>query len=191
MRATLICLLFACVVAKGQVVKLESENNHSTIEFFVPISEGLTKISGKFTDYHIDIQFTDSSLLKSKINVRINPASITTGIAGRDEDLKTGDFFDVAKFQEIIFVSDAILTMGDQYVTKGRCTIHGVTKEIEIPFAVTGVRKNYVIGFSGRFKLKRSDYGIGTNWKHTTDDKFIGDEIEIHVDFWTRKSKKM
>lgn len=59
-----------------------------------------------------------------------------------------------------------------------------------IPFKVTGVSKNYVIGFSGAFALKRSDYGIGTTWKHTTDDNFIADDIEIHVDFWTRKPKK-
>ena len=112
-------MLFAGVTAEGQIVKLESENNHSTVEFFVPISEGMTKISGKFTDYSIDVQFTDSSLLKSKIEVRIDPPSITTGIAGRDEDLKTNDFFDVAKFQEIAFVSDAIVKNGGHYVTKG------------------------------------------------------------------------
>lgn len=190
MKVIFFSLLIASFVAKGQIVNLESENNHSTIEFFVPISDGLTKISGKFTDYHIGIQFTDSSLLKSKIEVRINPASINTGIAGRDEDLKTKDFFDVTEYPSILFVSDVIVKKGNQYITKGKCTVHGVTKEIEIPFTVTGVRKNYVIGFSGAWKLKRSDYGIGTNWKHTTDDKFIGDEIEVHIDFWTRKSKK-
>jgi polyisoprenoid-binding protein YceI len=190
MKTILFLLLFVGVAAEGQIAKLESENNHSTIEFFVPISDGLTKISGKFTDYHIDIQFTDSSLLKSKIEVRINPASITTGIAARDEDLKTKDFFDVTNYPVITFVSDQIVKNKDQYVVKGKCTLHGVTKEIEIPFTVTGVRKNYVIGFSGVLKLKRSDYAIGTNWKHTTDDKFIGDEIEVHIDFWTRKSKK-
>lgn len=191
MKRIFIFFLFACTLAQGQIVKLESENNHSTIEFFVPISDGITKISGKFTDYHINVQFTDSSLLKSKIEVWINPASINTGIGGRDEDLKTTDFFDIAKFPDITFVTDAIVKNGSQYLARGKCTVHGVTREMEIPFNVTGVRKNYVIGFSGAFKLKRSDYGIGTNWKHTTDDKFIGDEIEIHVDFWTRKPKKM
>lgn len=186
---TTFILPFMLSVAVAQTVKLEAETNHSTVEFFVPISSGLTKISGKFTDYRILIDFNDSSLLKSAIVVKINPASINTGIPARDEDLKSADFFDVAKFPEVTFTSQRIEKNGDHFLLTGKLTLHGVVKEIVIPFRVTGVSKNYVIGFSGAFNLKRSDYGIGTSWKHTTDDKFIADDIEVHIDFWTRKPR--
>jgi polyisoprenoid-binding protein YceI len=184
-----IFLVFSLSLGRAQTVSLEAETNHSTIEFFVGISEGLTKISGKFTDFKISLEFVDSSLVKSRINVSINPASINTGIPARDEDLKSADFFDIVKFPEISFHGVQIIQDGINYRAVGKCTLHGVTKDLSIPFKVTGVSKNYVIGFSGQFTLKRSDYTVGTTWKHTTDDHFIADDIDVHVDFWTRKPK--
>jgi len=177
-------------IAHAQIVELEAETNHSTLEFFVDISEGITKISGKFTDYKIKLHFADSSLLKSQIEVTINPGSINTGIPGRDEDLKSDDFFDVEKYPEVVFTSDTIIKEGDHYLISGDCTLHGITRKIEIPFTVTDVRPNYIMGFSGIFHIKRSDYNVGTTWKHTTDDHFIADDIEVHIDFWTRKPRK-
>lgn len=52
----IIFLLTMSPAAKAQTVKLEAEINHSTVEFFVPISGGLTKISGKFTDYKVRLR---------------------------------------------------------------------------------------------------------------------------------------
>ena len=80
------------------VVKLVAETNYSTIGFSVPISNGLTRITGKFTDFAIDINYVDKDLTKSSIAAAINLASINTGIPARDEDLKTNDFFETDKF---------------------------------------------------------------------------------------------
>jgi polyisoprenoid-binding protein YceI len=68
--------------------------------------------------------------------------------------------------------------------------MHGVAKEVAIPFSITGKNTNpdnkKVVGFAGRLKLNRRDYGIAyTNKNNPT---FIGDEIEIELNLITRPS---
>jgi polyisoprenoid-binding protein YceI len=171
-------------------VKLVAETNHSTILFTVPISSGLTRITGKFNKFSIDIDLVDNDITKSRISSTIDVSSINTGIPGRDADLLTKDFFEVEKYPEIIFTSESIKKTESGYVAEGKLQMHGVTKTVAIPFRITGTSGETVIGFSARYSLQRSDFGVATEWKHTTDDNFIGDEIGIEIDFWTKKPRK-
>src|SRR5215471_18338885 len=114
------------------------DNNHSTIGFSVPILDGLSKVSGKFTDFTITLNNDEADITKSSVTVVIKAASIDTGIADRDKDLRTAAFFDIDKYPEINFQSKRIEKRGNQLVAIGMFTMHGVTKEIEIPFTITG-----------------------------------------------------
>ena len=181
--------LLGFVSQTGEPKKLIAETNHSTIQFSVPISNGLTRITGKFNEFTIDIDLIDNDITKSRISAAIKVNSVNTGITGRDEDLKTKDFFDSDKFPEITFVSDRIEKNGNEFVAHGQFQMHGATKAISIPFKLTGKSGEDVIGFSSRYSIKRSDFGVGTEWKHTTDDNFIGNEIGVEIDFWTKKPK--
>jgi polyisoprenoid-binding protein YceI len=181
--------LLGFILQIGEPKKLIAETNHSTIQFSVPISNGLTRITGKFNEFNINVDLIDNDITKSRISATIKVNSVMTGIAGRDEDLKTKDFFESEKFPEITFVSDKIERNENEFVAHGQFQMHGVTKAISIPFKVTGKSGEDVIGFSSRYSIKRSDFGVGTEWKHTTDDNFIGNEIGIEIDFWTKKAK--
>lgn len=170
--------------------KLVAETNHSTIQFSVPISGGITRITGKFNEYSIEVEMAGSDITKARISAVIKVSSINTGSPARDEDLKTADFFEAEKFPEITFVSDRIEKTGDSYIAHGQFRMRGVTKAIALPFRITGKQTEDVIGFSCRSTIKRSDFGVGTTWKHTTDDNFIGDEIGVEIDFWTKRPRK-
>jgi len=172
----------------GDTRNLVVEPNHSTIQFSVPISGGLTRITGKFTEFTIDIGLVDNDITKSQIRSSIKVNSINTGISARDEDLKTKTFFDAATFPEVTFVSERISKVKDGFIAQGLFTMHGITKSIELPFSITG-RKDDVIGFASRYSIKRTDFDLGTSFKHTTEDNFIGNEIGIEIDFWTKKPK--
>lgn len=175
---------------KIEPMKLVAETNHSTIQFSVPISGGLTRITGKFNEFTINIELTDNDLTTAKISSIIKVSSINTGIASRDEDLKTKDFFEVDKFPDITFVSERIIRKGAGYVAIGQFQMHGITRPMELPFTITGQQEDGVIGFTSRCSLKRTDYKLGTEFKHTTEDNFIGDEIGIEIDFWTKRPKE-
>lgn len=181
--------LLGFVTQAGEPKKLTAETNHSTIQFSVPISNGLTRITGKFTDYTIDLDLIENDITKSRISAVIQVNSISTGIGGRDEDLKTEDFFNMEKFPTITFVSNTIEKKDNEFIAHGQFQMHGVTKIIMLPFRITGQSGENTIGFSSRYTIKRSDFGVGTEWKHTSDDNFIGDEIGVEIDFWTKKKK--
>lgn len=182
--------LVAFTIGGGEPVKLIAETNHSTIQFSVPISNGITRITGKFNEFSIDVELVDNDITKSKIAAVIKVNSINTGIPSRDEDLKTADFFDATKFPEITFSSSKIVKTGNGYVATGQFQMHGVTKQIDLPFTITGQSGDGVIGFTSRSSLKRSDYNVGTDFKHTSEDNFIANEIGIEIDFWTKKPKE-
>jgi len=168
---------------------LTVESNHSTIQFIVPISNGITRITGKFNDYTIDIDYNDEDFTKSTISAVIKVASIDTGIDGRDDHLRTSDFFDVKKFPEITFKSNRIETAKDGFVIFGEFTMHGISKLIEFPLKITGKDGENTIGFSSRLTINRVEYGIGADFKHSSIDNFLSEDIQVEIDFWTKKKK--
>ena len=68
---------------------------------------------------------------------------------------KSADRFDAEKYPVIIFATTAITKNSSGYVAKGILEMHGVKKEITIPFTFT----NNV--FASNFEVYRNEFGIG------------------------------
>ena len=169
---------------------LTVESNHSTVQFIVPISNGITRVTGKFNEYTIDIDYNDEDFTQSTISATIKVESIDTGIDARDNHLRTADFFDVEQFPEITFISKEIIKKDDSFLVKGKFTMHGVSKTIEFPLIITGKEGENTIGFSTRLTLNRMDYGVGADFKHSSMENFLSEDIHVEIDFWTKKKKK-
>jgi len=192
MLKSLLALLLISVAGIAQTSDpkpLPIDNNHSTVGFSVPILNGLSRVRGKFTDFAITLNHDEKDITKSSVTVVIKPASIDTGIEARDKHLRSADFFDVEKFPEIKFVSSRVEKKGKSFIAYGTLTMHGVSKDIALPFSIsgtstdaTGKKKN--IGYSARMTLNRRDYGI--NWTHQTSASFVGDNIDVEIDLITR-----
>ncbi|MEZ4795845.1 MAG: YceI family protein [Flavobacteriaceae bacterium] len=168
---------------------LTVESNHSTVQFIVPISNGITRVTGKFNEYSIDIDYNDEDFTQSTISATIKVESIDTGIDARDDHLLTVDFFDVEQFPEITFISEEIIKKDDSFLIKGKFTMHGVSKTIEFPLIITGKEGENTIGFSSRLTLNRVDYGVGADFKHSSMENFLSEDIHVEIDFWTKKKK--
>lgn len=166
---------------------LTVESNHSTVQFIVPISNGITRVTGKFNEYTIDIDYNDEDFTQSTISATIKVESIDTGIDARDDHLRTADFFDVGQFPEITFISEEIIKKGNSFLVKGKFTMHGVSKTIEFPLIITGKEGENTIGFSSRLTLNRVDYGVGADFKHSSMENFLSEDIHVEIDFWTKK----
>jgi polyisoprenoid-binding protein YceI len=162
------------------------DHNHSTIAFEVPIMGGLSKVPGKFTDFDLAVVYDDADITKSSVNATIRVASIDTGIADRDKDLRSADFFDVDKFPTITFVSRSIeKNDATHFVAHGTLTMKGVAREIDLPITLSGQfeipeSKKKIYGFHASTKLNRRDYGI--TWEHQALATFVGDEVEVIID---------
>ena len=192
MKATFAAFLLFTTMAAGQVdtvTKYPIDNNHSTVGFSVPIMNGLSKVSGKFTDFAVVLTNDEKDITESSVSVVIKATSINTGITARDNHLRSADFFEVEKYPEITFQSTRIEKKGKQLIAVGTLTMHGVSKEIALPFTITGTDKDPVakkmnIGYAARLTLNRRDFGI--NWKHQSVPNFVGDNVEIEINLITK-----
>jgi len=185
---TLYILLTSCLVL-AQHKKLKVEPNHSTVGFNIAIA-GFTKVTGKFTDYEILMDWDEEDLNASQISTSIQVKSINTGIPDRDTHLQSPDFFDAEKYPEITFKSDSIQRIDySNFKAYGQLNMHGITKAYILPFQIIKIENN-TIGIRSQTTLKRSDYGVASDFKHTSLPDFLSDTIEIEIDFWTRKRKE-
>lgn len=197
------CLVLALVVASAFVAVqpaasqwiLDLEPNHSTVAFSVPIVGGLTTVTGNFRDFDVNITFNEEDITRSSVTATIKAYSIDTGIDMRDKDLRGPKFFDVSNHPEITFRSRRIEKRGEGYVAVGHFSMRGVTKEVELPFVITGLNwsgeeKHPSMGIAAEWKLNRQDYGVGSDWQHSAIPNFVGDEVTIQIFMWTRPGRK-
>jgi polyisoprenoid-binding protein YceI len=125
-------------------------------------------------------------LASSSVSVVLDPATVSTGDAGRDGHLKSGDFFDVEKFGQWTFVSTDVREDGGDYVIAGDLTIHGVTQNVELAteFAGTAVDPfgNSRAGFEASVTISRKDFGLTWNAALEAGGVLVSDKVVITLD---------
>lgn len=126
------------------------------------------KIPGRFATFTGTIRFDPENLAGSSIAVAVQIASVDTFVDKRDEDLRSPNFFDAARYPSMTFTSREIVSMGgDAYVANGTLTIKDVSRDIALPFTYLGKKKNpldptkTVAGFESLFPVKLLDYHVG------------------------------
>lgn len=160
---------------------------HSEIGFTVPWM-GISRVHGTFQDFVGTIAYDEQDPTRSHVMLVIHVKSIDTNFERRDKDLKGPDFFDVEKYPSITFASRAIERRGDGFVVSGPLSMHGVTREVQIPLQFNGRVHDRSgdprIGFEGRVTLKRKDFGIvGPPNMNALLEKgiVIGEDVEIPI----------
>jgi polyisoprenoid-binding protein YceI len=187
--SSLLVVLIAVTPFFGAVTKYDTDTAHSNVGFAIPILGGLSHVRGKFNDFTVSIVYDDKDVTKSSVEAVIKATSIDTGIERRDAHLRTADFFDVEKFPEITFKSSRIEKKGKQLIAHGTFTMHGISKEIALPFTINGVDRNEktgktTLGLTARTSVNRHDYGI--NFSRPDNPNFLGESVEIELNIITR-----
>lgn len=151
--------------------------NHSSVNFAVSHMT-VSTVNGRFTGFEGKILLDDKDMTKSSVNVTIKTASINTDVTNRDNDLRSANYFDVEKFPEITFQSKSIEKKGNDYVAHGTLTIHGVAKDVDMPFEMKGpldTGRGKVMGAHGSLTVNRQDYGVGKA------SPMIGGDVKIDL----------
>jgi polyisoprenoid-binding protein YceI len=159
---------------------------HSPIEFSISWM-GLSKVRGAFADFAGTIALDRADLTRSSVTLVIRTKSLTTFNERRDRDLKSPDWFDVEKFPTAVFSSREIVKQGDAYLMRGSLALHGVTRDIEIPFTFNGRLKDTGgddrAGFEGHTTLNRKDYGIIGPARYNAllelGKAMVGDDVDL------------
>ena len=104
------------------------------------------------------------------IDITINMDSLKTKNWLLTKHLKSKDFFDATQYPTSRFVSTSIrpTQQPDQYLVAGRLTIHGVTRNIEVPATI----KAYPDGtqFQIDFAILQTDFGMDRGAKKTKNE---------------------
>jgi polyisoprenoid-binding protein YceI len=159
---------------------------HSEIAFKVKHLM-ISNVKGVFSKYSASITSDENHPLTSDVTLTIDPASINTGDAGRDQHLRTGDFFDVDQFPSIQFNGTSITKVtDDQYKLLGNLTMKGVTKPVTLDVEFGGIMKdpwgNEKAGLIVNGKINRKDWGLTYNAALETGGVLLGEEIRINAE---------
>ena len=167
MRYFIIFLIF-CFPQLANAQTIITEN--SAVNFSIK-NLAFNTVKGSFGGMKGEINFDKENLSESLFEVCVDATSINTGNNKRDEHLRKEDFFDVEKYPTICFTSTNISNSKMGYTAKGNLTLHGVTKEVTIPFSIKGST------FVGNFEILRKDYGVGANYSGFT----VGKNVKIEI----------
>lgn len=115
-----------------------------------------TSIEGEFEKINGEISFDADHLTDSKMTINVEVKSIATGNWLKTRHAKNDEWFDADRYPQISFVSSNFTKSSTGYIVEGTLTMHGVKKQISIPFTFS----NNI--FKGVFSVNRIDYGIGT-----------------------------
>ena|ERR1039457_2100329 len=151
---------------------------HTTIQFKVK-NLGMFNVKGVFDKFKGTVDIDDTDMSKSKVDVTIETTSINTDNGMRDKDLRSINFFDVAKYPAMTFVSTMVETGTDTLKVTGNLTIKGVTKPVVLivngPKNLQGDLKR---GASATATVNRQDFGISSG-ATIADEVFITISTEL------------
>jgi polyisoprenoid-binding protein YceI len=135
---------------------------------------------GIFSDFKGSLVFDEQNPGAGKFDVTVNTASINTGNGLQNKHAKSDEWFDVAKYPQIRFVSRSISKTATGYQVTGDLEMHGVKKSIVLPFSFKKTAQGGT--FAGSFTVNRNDYNLG---KPGGD---VGEQIKIDISVPVTKS---
>ena len=134
------------------------------------------------------IEFHESASNPFSLKIKIDPASVDTGVTKRDDHLRSVDVFDIKQYQSINFISKKVVpTENGKYQVEGTLTMHGVSKDISIDLEGLGIEVkdpwgNLRKGAQGTADINRKDFGIVYNSVLESGNLLIGETADVSVD---------
>lgn len=130
---------------------------------------GLSAVTGRLSvlEGSIDVAepFTGSS-----VQVRIDAASVDTGVRARDEHLRSADFLDVEQHPWITYEGRGLLPDGaGGWQLDGQLVLNGTARRVPLALRCTGTGTDpwggHRVAFQATAQLSRNDFAM--KWKET------------------------
>ena len=185
----------AAAPAAAQSVTYAVDITHSSF-LFSANHIGYTNVFGLFREWGGEFTFDPVAPEKATVKIEVKTESIDTndrrvqaqgGRRGRDEHLRSADFFNVKEFPTMTFVSTKVEKTGEKTgKLHGNITLLGQTKPVVFdvtfnkvaPHPVPAYNKVMTSGFSIRGTIKRTDFGMKFGVPAVSDEVALFIEIE-------------
>ena len=174
--AVVLSLMSAPVLAAP--VSYEFDKSHSNLSFSYN-HLGYSITDGRFGEWDATLTIDAEAPENSSVEFVIAADSLDTFWDARDEHFKSADFFDVANYPDITFVSTEVKKISDtELEVTGDLTIKDTTVPavlaVEIlSFGEHPMAEKQAAGFLVETTVLRSDYGMDMY------TPYIGDEVSV------------
>lgn len=148
---------------------------HSSVMFRIE-HMGVCNFYGAFRDVSGSYTLGDNP----SFEISVKTDSVDTRNKGRDDHLKSPDFFNAAEFPAITFKSTKVEKTENGFKATGDLSLHGVTKPVTIDiktWAPKETRQGVKSGFETHLTIKRTDFGMNTY----VAEGGLGDEVIVLV----------
>jgi polyisoprenoid-binding protein YceI len=148
----------------------------------------VANVKGEFSGVAGTVVYDAENPANSRVEATIDATTIHTRDDQRDGHLKSPDFFDVAKYPTITFVSTKVAKAGAGELTvTGDLTIHGVTKQVVLDVEGPAPEAkdpwgNFKSGVSATTKINRTDFGLVWNAALETGGVLVGEEVSLTLE---------
>lgn len=182
---TIACTLFLAAALGGTATAAPATYRYDTTHSQILFSIDHNGFSRPFGRLHVArgwLRFDPDDWAQSATEADIDLASLDMGDAEWNKAVLGGSYLDSAGTRYAHFVSTSVERKDDHSgVLRGKLTLRGVTREVELPFTVNRVGKTIyglhtVAGFSARTTLDRNDYGI------TATPNSIGHSVTVWLE---------
>ena len=168
---------------------------HSEIQFKVKHLM-ITTVTGYFRKFDCEvISETEDFNSTTSIKFTADIDSIETNNEQRDTHLKSEDFFNAEKFNEVIFVGTKYDALNDSATLYGNLTIRGITRPVKLDVEFGGIvvdpygQKKAGFTINGRISPKEFEL----RWNAVTEagSVVVSDEVKIHAEVQMVKQKEV
>jgi polyisoprenoid-binding protein YceI len=168
-----------------ETIKWKLDPSHSEIEF--KVRHMVSYVTGSFTKFDATVETQGQDITTAKVRFTADLASITTNNEQRDRHLKSGDFFDVERYPQIIFEGTHLDKMDEEeYTLYGNLTMRGVTKPVILKVNYGGMIEdpwgNTRVGFTVTGKIKRKDWGVSFDVVSETGNLLLSNDVSLNCD---------
>ncbi|MGC9159476.1 MAG: YceI family protein [Terracidiphilus sp.] len=179
----ILALAAPLAVAQAATTTWISDPAHSEVDFAIQHLT-ISTVHGRLGDVHATIRLNAADITKSTVTATIGTGTVDTGVAARDADLRSANFFDVAKDPEATFTSTSVASSAGGLTVHGNLTLHGATRPVVL--AVQGPNGPIVsvldhkvhAGYSATTTISRSAFGLGAKYPAA----LVGDEVKLTID---------
>ena len=154
----------------------------------------VTKVRGHFGSFEGAIHVAERPE-DSWAELRIEAASIDTGVEARDEHLRSADFLDVGRYPELTFRSTKVERTGENTLqVTGDLTIRDVTRPVVLEVTYEGLIADpwggTRAGFTLSGELEREQFGMTWNVALESGGVLVGKKIQLEIEVQASLAKE-
>ena len=137
---------------------------------------------GSFSNFDEQMELISNNPRDARLSIEIYMDSVVTQIPLLTKHLERVDFFDVDHYPKAMFLSsrvEASTAEGATHMIIGELTLHGVSRDIHVPFSFrTADEQGKPAGYLlGKTALKRLDFGVGQGDYKSTE--WVGNDVSV------------